>query len=117
MSQDESHLKVLKILEANPHMNQRSLSEALGVSLGKTNYCIKALLDKGCIKVQNFRTHENKLAYAYLLTPEGIKKKSELTFRFLKQKMADYEALKNEIEILKQESKSELQKLGELPIE
>jgi EPS-associated MarR family transcriptional regulator len=117
MSQDESHLKVLKILEANPHMNQRSLSEALGVSLGKTNYCIKALLDKGCIKVQNFRTHQNKLAYAYLLTPEGIKKKSELTFRFLKQKMADYEALKNEIEILKQESKSELQKLGELPSE
>lgn len=103
-SYDEDHLRVLRILGTNPHMNQRNLSDALGVSLGKTNYCLRSLLDKGFIKVQNFRSHQNKLSYAYLLTPKGIKKKSELTVRFLKLKIAEYEDLKKEIEVLKKET-------------
>lgn len=84
-------------------MNQRNLSEALGLSLGKTNYCIKALLNKGLIKVQNFRNSQNKLAYSYLLTPSGIAAKAELTACFLKRKMNEYESLKHEIEALRNE--------------
>lgn len=84
-------------------MSQRDLAEASGVSLGKTNYCVKALLDKGLIKIQNFRNSQNKLAYAYLLTPAGISAKADLTALFLKRKIAEYEALKYEIEILKKE--------------
>lgn len=101
--QDENHLKVLRLLEDNPRMNQRDLAEALGVSLGKTNYCLKALLDKGLIKILNFRNSQNKLAYSYLLTPTGIAEKAELTKRFLKRKVAEYESLKREIETLKLE--------------
>src|SRR5690554_1545671 len=101
---DESHLKALRLLEANPSLSQRELSEALGVSLGKTNYCIRALLDKGLIKMQNFRNSQNKLAYAYLLTPAGIAAKAELTRNFLKIKMREYEALKREIEQLQSEA-------------
>jgi EPS-associated MarR family transcriptional regulator len=98
---DESDLKALSLLESNPHMSQRDLAEKLNVSLGKTNYCIRALLNKGFIKMQNFRNSQNKLAYAYLLTPAGILAKAELTARFLKLKMAEYEALRLEIEQLK----------------
>jgi EPS-associated MarR family transcriptional regulator len=101
--QEENHLKVLRLLEDNPRMNQRDLAEALGVSLGKTNYCLKALLDKGLIKMLNFRSSQNKLAYSYLLTPSGIAAKAELTKRFLKRKVAEYESLKREIEALKME--------------
>lgn len=101
--QEESQLKVLRMLEANPHMTQRDLAEALGISLGKANYCLKALLDKGLIKVQNLRNSQNKLAYAYLVTPIGILEKAELTARFLKRKVAEYESLKHEIEALRRE--------------
>jgi EPS-associated MarR family transcriptional regulator len=97
---EERHLKVLRLLESNPRMNQRDMAEALGVSLGKTNYCLKALLDKGLIKMQNFRNSQNKLAYAYLLTPAGISAKTELTVRYLRLKMTEYENLKHEIELL-----------------
>jgi EPS-associated MarR family transcriptional regulator len=100
---EETHLKVLRLLESNPHMNQRDLAETLGVSIGKTNYCIKALLDKGLIKIDNFRNSNNKLAYAYLLTPSGIAAKAELAARFLKRKVAEYENLKHEIEMLTDE--------------
>jgi EPS-associated MarR family transcriptional regulator len=100
---DESYLRVLRLLEENPHMNQRELAQALGVSLGKTNYCMKALLDKGLIKMQNFRGSQNKLAYAYLLTPSGIAAKADLTARFLKHKIAEYENLRKEIEALRRE--------------
>jgi len=75
----------------------------MGMSLGKANYCLKALIDKGLIKVRNFRNSQNKLAYAYLLTPKGVAAKTRLTTRFLKRKMAEYEALKYEIEQLKRE--------------
>lgn len=100
----ETHLKVLRILEANPQMNQRDLAAVLGVSLGKTNYCLKALLDKGWLKMQNFQSSKRKLAYAYLLTPAGIAEKTALTSRFLKRKLEEYELLRVEIESLKQEA-------------
>ena len=100
---EESHLKVLRLLESDPGLSQRDLSKALGISLGKTNYCMRALLDKGHIKMQNFRNSENKLGYAYLLTPTGIVAKAELTRNFLKIKVREYEVLKLEIEALKSE--------------
>jgi EPS-associated MarR family transcriptional regulator len=101
--QEENHLKVLRLLEANPHMSQRELADALGVSLGKTNYCLKALLGKGLIKMQSFQKSQNKLAYAYLLTPDGIAEKAGLTVRFLARKVVEYESLTLEIELLKAE--------------
>lgn len=101
--QEENHLKVLRLLQASPQLNQRELADALGVSLGKINYCLKALLDKGFIKMQSFRKSQNKLAYAYLLTPVGITEKAGLTVRFLERKVAEYESLTLEIEALKSE--------------
>ena len=100
----DTHLKVLRLLEANPQMSQRDLAAALGVSLGKTNFCLKALLDKGLLKMQNFQNSKRKLAYAYLLTPAGIAEKTSLTGRFLKRKMEEYELLKAEIASLQQET-------------
>ena len=100
----EAHFRVLRLLEGNPQMNQRDLAAAAGVSLGKTNYCINALLEKGLIKVQNFKSSKRKLAYAYLLTPAGIAEKAALTQRFLTRKMEEYDALRAEIEQLKQEA-------------
>ena len=100
---EETHLRVLRLLETNPHMNQRELARALDVSLGKVNYCLKALIDRGLVKAQNFRSSDNKLAYAYLLTPSGFARKADLTARFLRRKMAEYEAIRNEIESLKLE--------------
>ena len=104
--QEESHLKALRLLEANPDMSQRELAQALGISLGKTNYCVRALLDKGLIKVQNFRHSDNKLGYAYLLTPAGIAAKAELTRSFLKIKVQEYENLKQEIKQLQREAQA-----------
>lgn len=106
MSTEESYLHVLRLLQTNPRVNQRGLADALGISLGKTNYCLKALMSKGLIKVQNFRNSDNKLAYAYLLTPAGIVEKANLTARFLKRKVSEYEALNKEIEQLRQELES-----------
>ena len=103
--QDEIHLKVLRLLQDSPQLNQREMAEALGVSLGKTNYCLKALMDKGYVKMQNFMSSHNKLAYSYLLTPSGISEKAQLTTQFLKRKVAEYEALKNEITMLELEVK------------
>ena len=100
----DTYLKVLRLLEANPQMSQRELAAAVGVSLGKTNFCLKALLDKGLLKVQNFQNSKRKLAYAYLLTPSGIAEKTSLTSRFLKRKMDEYEVLKAEIASLQQET-------------
>ena len=102
----ETHLQVLRLLQTNPQMNQRALAAALGVSLGKTNFCLKALLDKGLLKVQNFQSSKRKLAYAYLLTPAGLVEKTALTGRFLTYKMQEYEQLRAEIELLQQECAS-----------
>jgi len=103
MLNDEIRHKIFKVLEENPEINQRELADKLGISLGKANYCIQALVEKGWIKVNNFRTSKNKLAYAYLLTPTGIEEKALLTVRYLKRKIGEYEELKREIDELSQE--------------
>lgn len=84
-------------------MNQRQMASQLGISLGWTNYCVKALIEKGWVKMENFSRNPNKLQYSYLLTPRGVKAKAKLTARFLKLKLAEYEALKAEIESLQLE--------------
>ncbi len=101
---DENRYKILKLLDANPNMNQRQLAEELGISLGKVNYCLKALIDRGWIKANNFRRSSNKKAYAYLLTPKGIEEKARVTLRFLKRKQNEYTALLKELEELRQEA-------------
>jgi EPS-associated MarR family transcriptional regulator len=95
------------LLEAQPEISQRQLAKNLGVSLGKVNFCLKALIDIGLIKASNFRNSQNKLAYIYLLTPTGIEAKSSITLRFLKSKMQEYELLQAEISILMQEADTE----------
>src|SRR5450755_646627 len=100
---EDTHLRLLRLLEAKPDLSQRDLSRELGTSLGKVNYCLNALIDKGLVKVRNFRNNRNKLGYAYLLTPRGIDSKATITVQFLKRKMAEYETLKAEIEQLQRE--------------
>ncbi len=104
MLTDEYRYKILKLLEAQPEISQRELAKNLGVSLGKTNFCLKSLIDIGLIKASNFRNSQNKLAYMYLLTPSGIEAKSAITLRFLKSKMQEYEILQAEIKDLMQEA-------------
>ncbi len=96
-SNHEIHLKVLREIEGNPKITQRELAKQLGVSLGKVNYCLKALIDRGWVKATNFKNSHNKMAYAYLLTPNGLEEKAKITVRFLKQRMRDYEMIKQEI--------------------
>lgn len=95
---EDAHFRVLRLLEQNPELSQREVAEALGVSLGASNYILCALVEKGQVKIQNFRAADNKLRYAYILTPSGIEAKARLTLGFLKRKYAEYEALKAEIE-------------------
>ena len=99
----DTHLKVLRSIEENPEITQRELAQKLGVSLGKVNYCLKALIERGWIKANNFRNSNNKAAYAYLLTPSGIEEKAKITVRFLRQRMLDYEQIKREIVELEEE--------------
>ena len=98
---DERHLKALRLLEQNPEMTQRELAEALGVSVGAANYCLKALVGKGWVKLENFQKNPKKLGYLYLLTPMGIAARAQLTAKSLQRKMAEYEALRAEIDSLK----------------
>ncbi|MBO73429.1 MAG: MarR family EPS-associated transcriptional regulator [Flavobacteriales bacterium] len=105
MTNQELEYKVLKLLENKPELTQRQLAEALGVSLGKTHYLVKSLIDIGWIKLDNFQKSENKWGYAYLLTPKGIVEKSMITARFLKRKQDEYCQLRKEIEQLKKEVK------------
>lgn len=100
---DERNLKALRLLDQNPEMTQRELAEALGVSLGAANYCLKALVEKGWVKLENFQKNPKKLGYLYLLTPTGIAAKTQLTARFLNQKLREYKELKAEIDELKVE--------------
>ena len=90
----------MHLIEQNPQVSQREIAEQLGVSLGGINYCIKALIEKGYVKVSNFKENPSKLGYAYLLTPRGILAKTALTGQFLRRKIAEYEALKAEIDLL-----------------
>lgn len=101
--QEDTYFRIMRILQENPDLTQRELAEKLGVSVGGLNYCLKALVEKGLIKVQNFSQSKNKFGYVYILTPRGIAEKATLTSRFLKRKMEEYELLKSEIESLRAE--------------
>lgn len=103
MLDDEINYRILKAIEENPSMSQRELAAHLGVSLGKANYCLKELVKKGLIKVGNFTSNPNKRIYAYLLTPNGVKEKTQVTISFLQRKMREYESIKQEISRLKAE--------------
>lgn len=102
-SAQEIHLKVLRHIEAHPEFTQRELASELGVSLGKANYCLKALIDKGFIKARNFRNSNQKRAYLYKITPTGIEAKARISVRYLQDKMREYEQLKTEIDQLQNE--------------
>ena len=104
INKSDIHLKVLRQIEINPAITQRELAQQLGVSLGKVNYCLKALIDKGWVKVNNFRSSANKRAYLYLLTPRGIEERARVTARFLRVKLDEYEILKRELEELEREA-------------
>jgi MarR family transcriptional regulator, temperature-dependent positive regulator of motility len=103
---DPQRLEILKLLQAQPQMSQRDLAQAMGVSLGKANYCLKALIDKGLVKLENFRNNPDKRQYAYLLTPAGLEEKSRITLAFLRRKVAEYETLEREIEQLRGDLKA-----------
>ena len=105
MNKRDIRLDLLHRLELHPEYTQRALSREMGVSLGKVNYCMKKLTEKGLIKLTNFTHNHNKLSYAYLLTPSGVEEKARLTFLFLKRKVKEYEVLKEEIIKLKQDAK------------
>jgi len=97
--QDNSdHFELLRKIQKNPESSQRQLAEDLGFSLGKLNYCLKALQEKGLVKLENFKKNPKKLNYFYVLTPEGIAEKSKLTINFMKRKMREYDELKKELE-------------------
>jgi EPS-associated MarR family transcriptional regulator len=104
MLDETTHYGLLKTLEENPGLSQRDLAKRLGVSLGKVNFCLNALVEKGSLKINNFRNSENKLAYAYLLTPRGVEEKARITVHFLKYKMQEYERLRSEIAELQRDA-------------
>jgi EPS-associated MarR family transcriptional regulator len=101
--QEDNTFRVLRILEQEPDISQRALADRLGLSLGGLNYCLKALIDKGFVKLENFSNSRHKFGYVYVLTPAGLAEKALLTGRFLKRKMREYETLKAEIESLRRE--------------
>jgi EPS-associated MarR family transcriptional regulator len=104
MLDETTHYGLLKTLEENPELSQRDLAKRLGVSLGKVNFCLNALVEKGSLKINNFRNSDNKLAYAYLLTPRGVEEKARITVQFLKYKVQEYERLHAEIKELQREA-------------
>jgi EPS-associated MarR family transcriptional regulator len=104
MLPEEVRYKLLTLLGPNPQLSQRELARELGMSLGKVNFCVRALMDRGWIKVANFKNSRNKIAYMYLLTPRGLEEKARVTARFLQIKMREYEALKVEIEQIRTEA-------------
>jgi EPS-associated MarR family transcriptional regulator len=110
---EEIDLQLLRHLENQPKVNQRSLADRLGLSLGKANYCLQALVDKGLVKISNFKRSDNKLAYAYLLTPSGLQEKARLTIAFLKRKQEEYERLQVEIAGLRAEVAALEQDVGQ----
>ena len=106
MLTDEYRYKILKKLEAEPEVSQRELARELGISLGRVNFCLNALIEKGLVKANNFRQSENKKGYIYLLTPSGVEEKAKITVQFLKYKLAEYEAIKAEIQQLQNDIES-----------
>lgn len=113
MLTDEHRYRILKLLEARPDLNQRAVAAELGISLGKVNYCLRALIEKGLLKANNFRNNQNKRAYAYFLTPKGMEEKARITVQFLRLKVAEYESLNQEIERLR----AEVAQIGPAPDE
>ena len=103
MNKDELKFSLLRQIAENPDASQRELAVELGVSLGSVNYCLKALIDVGLVKMGNFARSQDKRNYAYMLTPKGVAEKSALTLRFLKRKQSEYESLQLEIDILQSE--------------
>jgi EPS-associated MarR family transcriptional regulator len=103
---EENRYKLLKLLDENPEMNQREIAKSLGLSLGKVNFCLKALVEKGWVKAGNFSKSPNKKAYAYLLTLRGIEEKGAVTMNFLERKKKEYEDLKLEIAELQTAAKN-----------
>ena len=105
MNNKNTHLDLLRKLESNPECTQRELSQEMGISLGKVNYCMQKLIEKGWVKLTNFSRSSNKLSYMYLLTPKGMEQKAKLTTSFLKIKLEEFEILKDEISQLKHDKK------------
>ena len=97
MKNEEDHFDVLRRIEKSPQSSQRELAEKLGFSLGKLNYCLKALQSKGLVKIENFKKNPQKINYIYVLTPKGISQKTKLTINFMKRKMKEYDELKSEL--------------------
>lgn len=106
MLTDEYRYKILRKLDVEPEVSQRELARELGISLGKVNFCLNALIEKGLVKTNNFSRSENKKGYIYLLTPSGVEEKAKITVRFLKYKLAEYEAIKAEIQQLQNDIES-----------
>ena len=104
MLTDEYRYRILKLLESNPGASQRDIARELGISLGRVNYCLQALVERGLVKANNFRNSDRKRAYLYLLTPKGIQEKAKVTVRFLKIKLDEYESLKREVAQLQREA-------------
>ena len=104
-NQDEIHLKLMRLIEQNNQLSQRQLAEEMGVSLGKINYCLKAIVEKGWVKANNFKNSEHKSAYLYLLTPKGAEEKVKIAKRFLERKLQEYEDIKLQIEEIQNEIK------------
>ena len=102
----ESHLNILRQIHSNPHVSQRKLASNLGLSLGKVNYCVQALVEKGLLKAGNFSRSKDKGKYLYILTPAGIEEKAKLTTSFLKRKIEEHDKVMTEIDTLRRESKS-----------
>jgi EPS-associated MarR family transcriptional regulator len=101
---DEIRYRLLKALERNPHCSQRELARELGVSLGKVNYCLRAIMSRGWVKVDDFRNDPDKRRYAYYLTPKGLEEKARVALRFLKKRMQEYEEIRREIDELRRET-------------
>lgn len=101
--QEDRYFRVMRILQENPDLTQRELAEKMGISVGGLNYCLKALMEKGSVKMKNFANSKNKFDYVYVLTPAGMAEKAAITYRFLQRKMDEYEALKAEIAVLRSE--------------
>jgi EPS-associated MarR family transcriptional regulator len=110
MLTDEYRYKLFRMLESNPQASQRDLARALGISVGRVNFCLNALMEKGLLKAKNFKNSKNKRAYMYYLTPRGFEEKTRVTVRFFRQRLAEYEALSAEIEALRREAAEEQEK-------
>lgn len=113
MLDEQTRYRLLKLLEANPELSQRQLAQALGISVGKVNFCLNALIERGLVKARNFRNSRNKLAYMYFLTPAGFEEKARVSLRYLKQKLQEYETLRSEIKELKNDARRMNEQLGD----